>query len=400
MNKIREQKQISKIAWLFMFTYMISYVTRINYGAIVSEMERATRFSRSLLSASLTGSFITYGIGQIVSGILGDRFSPKKLIASGFVITIVMNLLIPVCPNALCMTVIWCINGFAQSFMWPPMVRIMTELFTDEDYNKVTVRVSWGSSLGTIIVYLISPVVITFLGWRGVFVSSAVAGVAMLLIWLKTAPETQAEVKTVTKASNGDNRIFTTPLMLGVMLAIILQGMLRDGVTTWMPTYISETYNLSSAVSILSGVCLPVFSIITFQITSRLYEKKFTNPLLCAAVIFAFGTVSALCLCYVTGLSVVASTLLSALLTAAMHGVNFMLICMVPAFFKKYGNVSTASGILNSCTYVGAAISTYGVAVISQRLGWNTTIILWFVAALLGTVVCFACVKSWNKNMN
>lgn len=400
MNKLTSQKNVSKIAWLFMLTYMISYVTRINYGAIVSEMERATQISRSLLSVSLTGSFITYGVGQIVSGILGDKFSPKKLIATGFAITIIMNLLIPLCPNALCMTVVWCINGFAQSFMWPPMVRIMSELFNEHDYNKVNVRVSWGSSLGTIIVYLLSPVVITFLSWRGVFVASAFAGIVMLLVWIKSAPEISAKPRAVTKTSSQGNRIFATPLMIGVMLAIILQGMLRDGVTTWMPTYISETYNLSSAVSILSGVCLPVFSIISFQITSRLYEKKFTNPVLCAAVIFAFGAVSALCLCFITGMSAIASTLLSAMLTAAMHGVNFMLICMVPAFFKKYGNVSTASGILNSCTYIGAAISTYGVALVSERAGWNMTILLWFAAALLGTVICLFCVKAWKKKMN
>ena len=48
--------------------------------------------------------------------------------------------------------------------------------------------------------------------------------------------------------------------LFGVMIAIVMQGMLRDGVTTWMPSYISETYNLSNAIAILTGVVLPVFS--------------------------------------------------------------------------------------------------------------------------------------------
>ena len=61
-QKITDKKQISKFATLFMLTYMISYITRINYGAVISEMERATAFSKSLLSMAVTGSFITYGL--------------------------------------------------------------------------------------------------------------------------------------------------------------------------------------------------------------------------------------------------------------------------------------------------------------------------------------------------
>lgn len=46
--------------------------------------------------------------------------------------------------------------------------------------------------------------------------------------------------------------------------------------------------------------------------------------------------------------------------TACMHGVNLILVCMLPVFFKEGGNVSTVSGTLNACTYVGSAFSTIG----------------------------------------
>ena len=35
------------VTLLFAVTYMISYITRINYGAIISEMGSATGFSKS-----------------------------------------------------------------------------------------------------------------------------------------------------------------------------------------------------------------------------------------------------------------------------------------------------------------------------------------------------------------
>ncbi len=74
MTKLDTKKQISTLAFLFAATYMISYMTRINYGAIISEMEVSTGFSRSLLSMALTGSFITYGVA-VLSKKMGWTFT-------------------------------------------------------------------------------------------------------------------------------------------------------------------------------------------------------------------------------------------------------------------------------------------------------------------------------------
>ena len=173
--------------------------------------------------------------------------------------------------------------------------------------------------------------------------------------------------------------------------------MLRDGVTTWMPSYISETFNLSSAVSILTGVILPIFSILCFQIASRLYRKIFTNPVTCAGVIFGVGAISALVLYVCSSYSAVLSVALSAFLTGSMHGVNLILICMVPAFFQKYGAMSTVSGIINSCTYIGSAISTYGIALVSEKMGWSATLLMWTVIAVAATIICFVNIVPWKK---
>ena len=404
MTKLSTKKEVNKLAILFSITYMISYITRINYGAVISQMVIDTGISKSLLSLALTGSFITYGVGQIFSGILGDKFSPKKLVTSGLVATVLMNVLIPFCTNPYQMLVVWCINGFAQAFMWPPLVLLMTAYLSDEDYKKVTVKVSWGSSLGTIVVYLIAPPLIVAGGWKSIFFVSAFLGLIMIIIWHLFAKDitkqdklalAQESAKQATQ--KGSMKILFTPLILGLMLGIILQGMLRDGVTTWMPSYITETYHLKNIISILTGVLLPIFGMLSFQVASVLYRKKLNNPLLCAGVLFAVGSLSALILWGFNGKSAVLSVLFSALLTGCMHGVNLMLICMTPPYFKKYGAVSTVSGVLNSCTYIGSAISTYGIAVLSEKFGWNFTLLVWLAIAVAGALICFICTKPWQK---
>ena len=119
--------------------------------------------------------------------------------------------------------------------------------------------------------------------------------------------------------------------------------------------------------------------------------------MLCAGVIFGTGAAAALLLYLLSDSAAAVSALLAALVTGCMHGVNFMLISILPKFFKKYGNVSTASGVLNSCTYVGSALSTYGIAVLSAKIGWGDTIGIWFLIALMGTVLCFVSVKPWKR---
>ncbi|MBR4879692.1 MAG: MFS transporter [Clostridia bacterium] len=396
MNKITDKKGVSRIALLFALTYMISYITRINYGAIISEMEKATGMSKSMLSIALTGSFITYGTGQVISGILGDKFSPKKLVTIGLLSSVCMNMLIPLCSSPYQMVVVWCINGFAQSFMWPPLVRLMTALLSPDDYKKTAAKVSYGASVGTMVMYLVSPLVISLAGWKSVFIFSALCGLVMIFIWNKTCVDIEVTSTQSKKGSINTKGLFT-PLMLAIMAAIILQGMLRDGVTTWMPSYISEVYDISNLISILTGVILPIFSILCVKMATKLYVERMKNPITCAGLFFAIGMVSAVTLYLLNGTNAAFSVVLSAVLTGCMHGINNMLVSMIPPFFAKYGNVSTASGVINSCTYIGSAISTYGIAVLTENMGWNYTIGIWSIIATLGTIICFVCIRPWRK---
>jgi len=392
MRKISSRQ----LPFLLMLVYMVSYLTRINYGAVILEMEGATGFSKAQLSTALTFSAITYGAGQLLSGYLGDRMQPKRLILSGLIITTLMNLLIPLFPYPGAMAAIWAVNGLAQAFMWPPITRLMLSLLSDDEYKKATVTVSIGSSVGTILIYLLSPVMISMTGWRSVFLFSAACALLMLFVLMRCDITLPAASRIKEKAA-GSSAAWLSPMLLFIMLAIVLQGALRDGVSTWMPSYISETYNLGSGIAILTGVVLPLFGIACHKTAEYIYRRKLNNPVLLGGLIFALGAFSAFLLIFLTGKNATASVICTAILTGSMHGVNLMLICMVPAFYKNTGRVSLISGVVNSCTYVGSAISTYGIALLTEGYGWNTTVLIWFLIALSGTAICFLCIPAWKR---
>lgn len=392
-----EKRRVNLYITLFMMTYMVSYITRINYAAIISEIVEKTGWARTDLSLSLTGIFVTYGLGQLVSGYFGDRFQPKKLVFLGLLVSCLMNVLIPFCPSPFWMTVVWCVNGFAQAMMWPPIVKLMVALFSEEDYARACIRVSWGSSFGTIFVYCAAPIALLFLDWKSVFFISAACGLIMALVWNKYC----CNIDKVTIRPHGEAEAekskFFSPLLAAVMLAIILQGSLRDGVTDWMPSYIADTFHMENSVAILSCVLLPIFSIVCYSLAGRIYRKNPENPVICAGGIFAVGAVAAAALYFFNGVNAILSVVMSALLTGCMHGVNLMLISYVPAFFKKTGRVSLVSGMLNSCTYIGSSVSVYGFAAVSEKAGWSATVFIWLTVAVLGTAVCLLASPFWKR---
>ncbi len=397
-QKLHEPSKIRGVIFLFSAAYLISYLTRINFGAIISEMELQTGMARSLLSQAVTAAFVTYGAGQLVSGFLGDRIQPKQLVFFGLLLTASMNMLIPFCGDPWLMTAVWAVNGFAQSLMWPPMVRLMVTLLNGEDYKKACFVVTCAGSVGTVLIYLASPLIITVFSWKMVFGFCSIAAIIMAIFWQKNCvnvPIEHAAPKVVGGKSNS-NGLFS-PLLIAILFAITLCGILRDGVTTWMPSYISETYNLSSTTSILTGVIMPIFGIACSRLAMIVYRKMPMNPILCAGIFFGVGSVAALGINALTGSSAAASVGLTAVLTGCMHGVNLMLISMLPPFFQKKGNISFISGLLNSFVYIGSAISTYGIALISESQGWGMTVFLWMLIAVAGTIICAFCIPGWKK---
>lgn len=391
-------KKFGKLQFLCCLVYFISYITRIDYGAALTEIVNDLQITKEVASIAVTGSFITYGLGQVISGILGDKFKARKLIIFGLVGTSLVNLSMAILQSITWMTAIWCFNGFFQALMWPPLVKIMANNMDADEYSKAVKNVSAASSIATIAIYLIVPAAIAISGWRLAFIFAAVSGMIIALIWAKQTtgineglPKAKESAQNVSMKNSGI--VF---LLIPILIAIALQGILRDGITTWMPTYIFEVFDLGISMSIMSAAVLPIFSILSVNVATAL-DKKIGNPVKTAGVLFGIGFVCCALMIPLYEKSVIVCSLLMALITGCMHGVNLMLISRLPVYFSKFGKVSTISGILNAATYVGAATSTYGFAVLSENWGWGITIAIWAVVGVLGTAICFFCIKKWNR---
>ena len=389
----------SRLAWLFAYIYFTSYVTRINFGAIIVEVSDATGFTRDSLAIILASMSVSYGLGQIINGRIGDKIRPENLIFTGLISASAINLLFPFCTFSLpLMIILWAVNGFAQAMLWPPMVRIMVNSMDEQAYGKSVVLVSLGSSVGTIAVYLISPLILELFSWKAVLFCSAAIGCISTVIWGLLKNRCAAAERTVDEKpeTHAFPHAAVRPFLF-IALAVVFQGMLRDGVTSWMPGYLTDVFKFGNSAGILSTVSLAVFSMIAFMLAGKLHRRFFKNEVSCAALLFAVALGACGILAVFYHADAIVAILLMTLMTGAVHGVNLMLITHVPKRFKKFGNISTVSGVVNSFTYLGAAIANYGIARLSAHFGWQVTVLIWLLIAILGTVCCLIAIPKWKK---
>lgn len=403
MNPPPSRQAAQRLTALCCLIYFASYLTRLNYGAALTEIIRDFQVSKETAILAVTGSFITYGAGQLFSGALGDRFSPRLIITLGMIATCLCNMAVALLDSMAVITVLWCCNGFFQSMLWPPLVKIMVRNLSKEDYARGCVLVSGAATVGTIAVYLLVPLCIQLNSWRLSFHSAALFGLLSAAAWLwgtrdLSQPPVFPDASPLSSkpAQTDLGRLFLLSGLVPVLAAIIAQGTLRDGLTTWMPTFIAENYQLGSSLSILTAVVLPVFSLVCIFLSSRL-QSRVQNELFSSTLLFALGSAASVLLPLLHRSGAAASVLLMSVTTGCMYGVNMLLIGRLPAYFAPYGCVSTMSGILNACTYVGSALSTYGIAAVSSRFGWPVTMVLWAVIALAGTLLCAFSTRRWGN---
>lgn len=382
-------------------TYFVSYITRVDLAAVLVSVRKNGFASQRQAVLALTLTALAYGFGQLVSGWLGDRFDPRRVVLSGLALTGICNLTAGAL-GGVSLVPLWAVNGLAQAMMWPPIVRILAANLNREAYDRACVWVNLGGLSGTVTVYLVSPLIIRHGGIRFVFWIFGTVAVLTAAVWLfesrKPLPGLSGDDPDAAACDEieGGRRKKAVLLVL-IMLSIVVQGALRDGVTNWMPTFVSDHFGLDSSSAVLSGAALPLCGAGAYVLTQLLHRRLIRNEPLCAAALFAVGSAAAAVLLLTGAENVVLSTVCLALVAGSMHGVNLVLICMIPPFFARKGKVALISGLMNAGVYAGGAAATYVIPLATGGFGGNGYLALCFGAAVCGLAFCMFASAGWRK---
>lgn len=409
--KIRDRKYVRRLFLLCWMVYCVSYIGRLNYSSAMAQI-----ISEHILTASQAGFismayFFAYGIGQMINGFLGDRINPRRMIFAGLLCSGLANVAMGISHSAVWMALSWGANGYFQAMIWAPIIRIFAEMLHGEDRVNCSVNIVSSQIIGTLLSYLLSAGVLAIADWPWVFIAAAILLAATSLLWSAgfwdvcrhgEAVGEESGIKEEHKQEEGEVQISFGKLMIssGIMtllIPIMVHGMLKDGVTAWVPTYISESFGIAASFSVLLTSILPVVNLSGAYLARSVYRRTRERIGLSVLAFFATATAGLLLLCTVGGLSPVLATCFLAVITASMMAVNTLVVNIYPLRFRRYGRVSGVSGFLNAMAYLGTAISTFTTGLIVQYWGWQTTIYVWLAVTVLAGLICLLFVRTEGK---
>jgi OPA family glycerol-3-phosphate transporter-like MFS transporter len=321
----------------------------------------------------------------------------------GLSVTGLCNAMMPVVPEG-AMIAVWGLNGLAQAMLWPPIVKILANHLDHATYVTAHLAVTSAAHVATVLLYVFVPICLSFMSWHTVFtvasvlafLSMAIFAITMRFILPESVGNDNSDAEGAAKSdtahpSRGIFSILRESGIFTVFVCIVVLGFLRDGIESWLPMLYSEAFGRDVSEPTLVSMILPIFSILSIAIVTRLHKRgAFANEVLGTAILFVLSLLCAIPLAFFVGMDGtffgVVSLLLTAFICGAMHGANFLLISCLPGRFARFGRAATVSGVCNSCVYIGAAISTYGIALISEAMGWSLTIASWCIILVVGIV--------------
>ena len=400
------------ISFLFCLLYFTSYMTRKSFGAIKLGLPEGWLSDEQI---GLIGSalFFAYGAGQLVSGVLGDRIDPRKLILLGLGTTAVCNAAFPFVRALPVLVVLWAINGFAQAMFWPPLVKLMTVYFKGECYTRASMRISMAAQIALLSVFGLSAISIHLSAWLSVFAVAAglavLTAVALSLGFVAMERRYPGAVKAaMARPEKSDAPVDSAPKKGGLWPVVLASGrlfvfvmtatlgFLRDGLEEWMSTYLHDTYHLAADLSTLMNVVMPIFSMVCVKLTTQLYLRVFRDEIKETLIVVAIGFVTLVSLALLSGVWLWLSVVLLMVAVGCIHAANTCLTCYLPARYEATSKVSTVAGLVNAFTYVGSTVATTALPVLVGRSSWTAALLACAGVAALCVACVFLMVRRWR----
>ena len=385
-------KKSDFLIFLCWAAYTFAYVARLNYNASMVEILSQLGTTKEAAGTVSSFFFFAYGAGQLVNGLLSKRYNTKYSVAIALGASCVINLAMAFSQGIDTMKYLWLLNGIFQSVLWSSLIKTLSDNLADSKLSKAVMVMSTTVASGTFMAYGLAALFSYLeLSWTLIFyVAAAVVGATAVLWFIGMSSLNKEKKETVTQEKKTQGKLsFTPAFVIGlvvILICAITNGFIKDGITTWVPSILKEEFGVSSSLSIIVTLILPVLSIFGTSIVNALHKKQKDENALNG--IFYFATV------ILVGLIIFTLKLKSVPLTLALFGgtaclmaaVNNVITSIVPLYSRDKIDSGLSAGLLNTFCYVGSTLATSLLGKIADTKGWNEV----FICILIFTAVSFA----------
>lgn len=380
------KKKHWKLVILSGILYFFCQICRTDLSACMVDLLPDLGIAKDAMGLAITAGYIAYAVGMSINSLLTDRTNPRLMICAAMFCCAATHLGIRLLPYLPVMIVLWCINGYVQSAVWPSLVRLTADNLPAEQQESALRIVSLFQHAGSLSCFLIVPAELALGGWRTAMSVTAAACLTLGFVWflmrdLRTASQTTQTQKN--QAAKLNWQFFRRGRLFYFMGVACLTGMIRDGLTSWAPVYFSEEFSLNATLSLILSAVLPAAKILALAVHPAVQKKvpKTRTQL----IVFYVGCAAAACIVLLANFAgwTLAAAGFMAVMLCLMACTDLSFTISIPIQFGSVGRSATVSGILDCMLYLGAAISSYLFALLAQWGGWTATIVSWIVIPLI-----------------
>lgn len=405
-DMIKKNKKASLLILLCWLVYTCSYIGKLGYNANITQIEAFYGVSHAQTGMATTFFFFAYGLGQIINGAFCKKYNIRFVVFGSLLISGLMNLFIAFVDTFETLKYLWMINGAALSILWTSLIRLLSENLDEKYMARAVVIMGTTVASGTFLVYGFSALFVALSAFRMIFYFAAILLPIVAIVWMigyfLLIPKQRCDnaLSIVCAEKNASKSRGNCINSVGGIIAIlafyaVIDNLVKDGLTTWVPTILKELYRIPDYVGILLTLLLPVFSIFGTMVAVALYKKIKSFVGICLLLFFCsaiFILITILCL----PINAFAITLGSfSFVSCLMAGVNNVITSMMPLYYKEKLNSGMIAGILNGFCYLGSTISSYGLGCIADVWGWST--VFWTILVLTLMACCVGGVYMINK---
>jgi len=394
-----EAKKAVVIGSMCSLSYLAVYVAKNVLSASSPQMVESGVFTNEQIGTLSSVYFITYAVGQLINGQIGDRVKSKYMISIGLVMAGVCSLLFSAFSGTYALAcVTYGMIGYFLSMIYGSLTKVVAEN-TEPPY---TTRCSLGYTVASFFGTPLAGLLAAFLMWRWVF--NANGGILMVMgcvcftvftLFERTGFIRYGRYKRQ-KGSGGGVRVLIKRRIIKFILISALTGVVRTSVVFWLPTYLSQHLGFSaqSAAMIFTAATL-VISATPFA-AIFLYERMGHD--MDRTILTVFSS-SALCFLSVFFLKApVANIVVMILAIMSSNSAASMLWSRYCPSLRDTGMVASATGFLDFISYMAASISSKLFANAATSIGWGNLILVWFGLMICGIVVALPYHKIFKRH--
>lgn len=403
MVKLSPEKKTGFLIFLCWAAYTAAYVARLNYNASMVELMYQLDATKEAAGSVSSCFYFAYGVGQLVNGLLSRKYNTRYCVMLSLAASAVLNLVMTQCAQINIMKYLWFANGAFQSILWSSLIKTLSDHLEDTCLPGAVMVMSTTVATGTFAAYGLAALFSALrLPWTAIFyVASILAGAVAVLWFVGMKPFQPRKTDSLRQKNSSGKGLSVTPglaLHVGVILiCAVVNGFVKDGITTWVPSILKETFGVSASLSILVTLLLPVLSIFGTSLVNVLHKRQKNENILNG--IFYCGAA------VLVGLILLSLNLKFASLTLVLFGciaclmaaVNNVITSIIPLYSRDKIDSGLAAGLINTFCYVGSTLSTTLLGKIADSGGWTPVFICILIFTLAALAACCVCLTAEKK---